>query len=539
VRRLRSTAICSLCFCLLALGWILVGFPGPSFAVQLSENTELSGFLRNNTGIFTGNQDFTENNDKLATCRNWVRLKLDTTLDPAFSFRLVTQGIYEPKYRIEEGSTANWNEYDELDVREVFFTWKPTSSNIIRVGRQIVTWGESLAFRVGDVINPQDARFAFSFANLEDTRIPQWMARGVHHLTGIRSSFEWIVNPPITQDKYRVDTIFAEPTSAYATTTGWKPGWRFAIYPETRLEYPYSVTPSGYADGVIVGPSLARSFAYYNPLPFIPGFPAGYYPVDIPSLTYKYPENNDVRYGFRTSTTMSGYNFGVFFWHTQEYTPLLERSTTTHGTTDLGLAILGVPGLWVVPNREYYAIFPDVNILGAYVNKEMPLGVLRGEFTYRPRRSYNTLDPSDEDALVKRDNIQYLIAWDIQTMCRPLTETGTVDINLEYHGSWVLGDTDYLNVAGYLTPIRREDHEFLLNLGTSFDYNRYSVGITVIYNTQDHGAVMPSVKFVPDFMNKAFSFELKYINIFGDSDYEGLGLFRQKDMVVLTSQWSF
>ncbi|HQB31054.1 MAG TPA: hypothetical protein PLO86_09805, partial [Syntrophales bacterium] len=261
--------------------------------------------------------------------------------------------------------------------------------------------------------------------------------------------------------------------------------------------------------------------------------------VDIPSLTYKYPENDDVRYGFRTSTTISGYNFGVFFWHTQEYTPLLERSTTTHGTTDLGLAILGVPGLWVVPNRDYYAVFPDVNILGAYVNKEMPLGVLRGEFTYRPRRSYNTLDPSDEDALVKRDNIQYLIAWDIQTMCRPLTETGTVDINLEYHGSWVLGDTDYLNVAGYLTPIRREDHEFLLNVGTSFDYNRYSVGVTVIYNTQDHGAVMPSVKFVPDFMNKAFSFELKYINIFGDSDYEGLGLFRQKDMVVLTSQWSF
>jgi len=261
VRSSRSTAICSLCFCLLALGWILAGVPGPSFAVQLSENTELSGFLRNNTGIFTGNQDFTENNDKLATCRNWVRLKLDTTLDPAFSFRLVTQGIYEPKYRIEEGSTANWNEYDELDVREVFFTWKPTPSNIIRVGRQIVTWGESLAFRVGDVINPQDARFAFSFANLEDTRIPQWMARGVHHLTGIRSSFEWIVNPPITQDKYRVDTIFSEPTSAYATTTGWKPGWRFAIYPETRLEYPYSVTPSGYADGVIVGSALVAALA--------------------------------------------------------------------------------------------------------------------------------------------------------------------------------------------------------------------------------------------------------------------------------------
>ena len=40
-------------------------------------------------------------------------------------------------------------------------------------------------------------------------------------------------------------------------------------------------------------------------------------------------------------------------------------------------------------------------------------------------------------------------------------------------------------------------------------------------------------------MNSAWSFELKYINVFGDNDYEGLGILRKKDMVVFTTQLNF
>jgi hypothetical protein len=50
---------------------------------------------------------------------------------------------------------------------------------------------------------------------------------------------------------------------------------------------------------------------------------------------------------------------------------------------------------------------------------------------------------------------------------------------------------------------------------------------------------MPVVKWLPSWWDKAFSAELRYINIFGDNDYEGLGIFRQKDMVVLTTQINF
>ena len=520
----------------LAIGLITVMYSFPSHAIDLAKDWEMTGFLRNNTGIFTGNQDFTQNNDRLATERNWLRLKIDGQIAPGLDIRLIGQGIYEPIYRIEEGSTVRTNEYSEIDLREAYLTWRPRQEDMFRVGRQIVTWGESLAFRIGDVINPQDSRFAFSFANLEDTRIPQWMIRGVHQMTKASSSFEWIVNPLITEAKYRVDPLFAQSTSPGPAADGrsYTPGWRFAPYPETRLNFPYSVTPSGWAPGVVLGPPFARSFGYYTPWPGV--IPVDYYPTETPVIRYEHPSGaeswRDMRYGARTSTTLAGYQFGAFYWHTQEYTPVIERGGVV-GSTTL------IPGLWVIPNRDYIIRFPEVNIFGAYVNKDMPLGVIRSEATYRPNRSYNTLDPNVPSAVVTRDNLQYLLAWDIQTKNTAISQTGTIDINIEYTGNWVLGNTDYLNSPGYLTPVRRDDHTFLFNVATGWNYDMYSAGVTVIYSVQNNGVIMPSVKYNPEWFNKACSFELKYINVFGKDDFESLGLFRQKSMVVLTSQFSF
>ena len=68
--------------------------------------------------------------------------------------------------------------YNTYVVRDAY--WKNTTGPLtLFVGRQIVTWGESLAFRVGDVINPQDFTWNFGFANLEQSRLPLWMVHPV------------------------------------------------------------------------------------------------------------------------------------------------------------------------------------------------------------------------------------------------------------------------------------------------------------------------------------------------------------------------
>src|SRR5208282_6415415 len=59
--------------------------------------------------------------------------------------------------------------YNNYQVRDAWWEnkWGPLTTF---VGNQIVVWGQSLAFRVGDVINPHDLAWTFGFANLEQSR---------------------------------------------------------------------------------------------------------------------------------------------------------------------------------------------------------------------------------------------------------------------------------------------------------------------------------------------------------------------------------
>ena len=71
--------------------------------------------------------------------------------------------------------------YNDYEVRDAYWENK-TGPLTTFIGNQIVVWGQSLAFRVGDVINPQDTCWAFGFANLEQSRIPQWMIHPILNL---------------------------------------------------------------------------------------------------------------------------------------------------------------------------------------------------------------------------------------------------------------------------------------------------------------------------------------------------------------------
>jgi hypothetical protein len=71
--------------------------------------------------------------------------------------------------------------YNNYQVRDVWWENK-TGPLTTFVGNQIVVWGQSLAFRIGDVINPQDLLWNFGFANLEQSRNAQWMIHPILNL---------------------------------------------------------------------------------------------------------------------------------------------------------------------------------------------------------------------------------------------------------------------------------------------------------------------------------------------------------------------
>ncbi|MBI5585241.1 MAG: hypothetical protein HY892_15625 [Deltaproteobacteria bacterium] len=494
------------------------------------------GWLRNNTGYFFEKQPYQQNDDRLATFRTWMRGYTDWKIADQVKFWAAVQFAYEPNYKVEDGSGTKdcyYCEYDNINdvLREVYLELKPNNKHNIKIGRQIAIWGESLTERVGDVVHPEDSRWTLAFANLEDTRIPQWMIRGIHDIDSIASSLEWIVNPLLTEDKYRVNRLadFAQPIANTA-------GQRFGLHPEDRFLPPNSVgNPLLFpqAPGV-AGPPFSRGWSQVPA--FVPGPLAGkWVPNEIPHVTEEFPDTwSDTRYGLRTSTTAGGYMFGFQYWHGHNYDPLVKRGGLTGNLIPAGPGVL-------LPERQYTLVHPYMDTIGAYMNKQLPWpGVVRAEAVYSPNKPFNTFDLNVQDAITRRDYYKFMLAYDLNNLLYfDWHKTAPWDLTLEYIGEYV-PNSDDLQYIIYATKQPTYQSHFNGRISTNWLYNRIATELVVSYwPWGNSGLVMPAVKYMPGWLNQKFSFELKYIGVFGDNDYEGLGILRTKDMVVLTTQFNF
>ncbi len=532
---------------LVCLGITLLLMPSFSAAfetIKVGEESELAiyGFLRNNLGFFLQNPTpFSENGNELATARTWLRGNIDFKYSPQLRFGSVIQFVYEPEYEIEDGAGGSfrtpidpkskccgkeYSEYKDINdvLREAYIEWRPSKQFSLKLGRQIAIWGEALTTRVGDVIQPEDLRFTLAFANLEDTRIPQWMARGIVDFPDYASSFEFVVNPNITERKYLVNRY------AHFVSPG-EHGQRFSVPPEDRFD-----PASGGVTNPIIGPPITGRIV---PFPFskdwfhIPGGPGtGWFPAFLPFADVKYPGNSfeDLRAGFRTNTTWAGFNFGLSYFHTQNYDPVVERK-----------GVLKPPAGPIPGEREFTLVYPNIDIIGAYMNKQLPWpGVVRAELIWVPNKPFETFDPSNFRATTKKDYIKYMLAYDLTGFFYfSWHKTAPFDITLEHVGEWI-PDTDgglqYV-AASNDTKLRTWNPSFNMRISTNWRYNQIATEVIVGYMPAfgNSGLVMPAIKYVPPILNKQFSVELKYIGIWGKK-FEGLGLLRDKDMVVMTTQ---
>jgi hypothetical protein len=508
--------------------------------IKYENDSELTiyGFLRNNLGMFTEKQENTKNGNQLATDRTWLRVYGDYKMSDQFRFWTAIQGVYEPWYKVEQGANvpehggtqihnqSGWKTYSEYNdindvLREAYFQYTPSKGNTIKVGRQIAIWGEALTTRVGDVIHPDDARFSLAFANLEDTRIPQYMVRGIHDVPIGSSSFEWIVNPLLLQSQYSVTRL-----PLPASLDGGVPQ-RFGPASDPRNAFGIALP----------GSPISNSFVN------IPG--VGPFPLKgVPNVKTEYPNGfSDTRYGFRTNTTAGGYNFGLSYWHTQAYIPLVQVGAQHGVAIPAGVLGPGFPPV-NVPYQDYTNVFPTYDLIGFYMNKQLPWpGVVRAEAEYAPNMPFNTFNIGPgESGIVRRDNVKYMVAYDLTGYIMPRWHpTDAINITLEHIGEWTPNSRDLQFLAPvYATKYPNYHAQFNARIWTTWLYNKIETAIVAGYDTWgDSGLFMPSVKYTPAWFNEKFSVELKYIGIYGKNSYEGLGIFRNKDMVLLTTQFNF
>jgi len=190
--------------------------------------------------------------------------------------------------------------------------------------------------------------------------------------------------------------------------------------------------------------------------------------------------------------------------------------------------------------RNYYLVHPDVDYIGVYFNKDINTGLIRGEAIYSPNMSYNTFDTADFDAVVERDYYKYMLAWDLSgALYFDWHKSAPFDITIEHVAEYV-PDNENIQNAIYGTELKKYKPSIGGRITTNWFYNLIQTDLIVSYGFKGKdGLIMPLIKWTPAWKNKAFSGELRYIGIFGDNDYEDLGMFRQKDMVVLTTQFNF
>ncbi len=541
---------------MVCLGVMLLLIPMYSAAfepIKLGEETEVSfyGFIRNNIGMFLDNpQPFAENSNDLATARTWFRGYTDFKITKELRFWSAVQFVWEPFYDIEHGAGGSFRtpidssvrpdgkEYSEYRnandiLREALIEWKPSKQHTFKIGRQIAIWGEALTTRVGDVIQPEDQRFTLAFANLEDTRIPQLMARGIHDFESLSSSFEWIANPNWVQNKYRVNRF------AHFIAPG-EIGERFSIYPETRFDPPFSLTnpalgPPFNIPGVVIAHPFSRDW--------IQAFPGFWVPTAFPYVKVQFPSGGEsFRGGFRTNTTIEGYNFGVSYFHTQNYDPVIKRGNLT--------GAVAAPPLPPLPLREYTLVFPNIDIIGFYLNKQLPWpGVIRAEAIYIPNKPFNTFDKAGvfpdpvaplNNAVVRRDYVKYMIAYDLNGFLYfPWHKTAPFDITFEHVGE-VIPKNNNIQYVSYSTEVKQWNPSFNMRISTNWRYNQIATELIVGYIPWGNsGIIMPAIKYMPPWLNKQLSFELKYIDIFGKSNFKGLGILQKKDMIVFTTQFNW
>jgi len=203
MRRYIAGRYITVVFCLAVM---LLIFPTGGWSLDVAVSGRVSSMfvLRDNNGFQYGFLDNTEG----VQWRN--ELKFDVTLRPEYamipdyrleqvflSYRGAYDAIFECRRdrfnQIRDKSIADhelgrddieW----ENDLREAFVDLVAAGGMqkaVLRLGRQIVQWGEADGFNLLNVVCPDDNSWVMFFADPEDTATPLWMARLNYTVTGV------------------------------------------------------------------------------------------------------------------------------------------------------------------------------------------------------------------------------------------------------------------------------------------------------------------------------------------------------------------
>jgi Protein of unknown function (DUF1302) len=435
----------------------------PASASEMFSGLHVSGYLSQTFGMWqnpTALRDITKSRNNLAVARTLLQVDENYSLSSNDHFFMREWFVYEPPYSFNSANAEayssaasgfnpaaaapSWGHfangfYNQYNVRDAW--WEHTAGPLnLYIGNQIVVWGQSLAFRVGDVINPQDTTWAFGFANLEQSRIPQWMIHPILNLPDFgpfSSNFiEGVIIPGFqpmwNSNEYADGRYSGEMAVAGRVSNGflsgvahapsgrfdehydnkWVPSRNWYIGPATALGGA-AITEFGYNNGGTLPPPFSREFmwcnqwAAQNPAdpaevasagtgdvvsawpqgPNAPGFGTGFNPIPagLRRGCTVGRVSNAIDWGPTSGTSL----FGIGQWHVPAVTLAnMQEGARIHtliGQTEVTAlyynAFQNYPiFVWQPFTNQWRGIFYPVQYVGLTADRPVPMPSTLGEY---------------------------------------------------------------------------------------------------------------------------------------------------------------
>ncbi len=467
--------------------------------------------------------------------------------------------------------------YNNYQVRDAWWETK-VGPLTVYTGNQIAVWGQSLAFRVGDVVNPTDTCWAFGFANLEQSRVPQWMVHPILNLPEygpFQSNFlegiwqpGWAPNywPEQTDDpygKYIGEGAKAARALPCLPSASHGPSGRFDIHYTNQVVFGLT----GFASAPGLG--IPNNTIFSNPLG-----PETWLCKQFVSAPGTNPEPKALQNTFNCNLGLSKNNnpyspigdhtlLDIGVWNIPGYQPQNWNEGLRYHTL-VGPAELtafyyndvtngGSPGAatWAQPLTNIYQYtYMDIQEMGATADGPLPMPsavgeylplVSRAEMVYENHAPFSNMGAMQFSDVAYTDLVRWMVALDIDQAYAPwLTSTGNLSANVEVFDQIMMDHrkTFTLGNAVDFNP-RKNDVSVLLNVGTSWLWNDVAPTFTGIYQpTGNNMAIFPEITLNPPWTKKYFM-TLQAIELLGGNRMSGVGLFKGQSMLLTTFQYNF
>ncbi|MGH7987412.1 MAG: hypothetical protein ACREQX_14125 [Candidatus Binataceae bacterium] len=547
----------------------------------------VSGYLSQTFGMWqnpTALRDFTPSRNNLAVSRTLLQVDENYRLNDNNTFFMREWFVYEPPYSFNSANNKSYTKgfsfgsrmndyYNNYQVRDAWWEnkWGPLNTYI---GNQIVVWGQSIAFRVGDVINPTDSCWAFGFANLEQSRDPQWMIHPILSLPEVGNfsanfielvlepGFAPVYWPEQTGDPYRkyranltagrVDPCF--PAASHG------PSARFDVHYDNRAVFgadaPSGPGPYGPMGAGLTAPPASREIFICLPATVQRGFnpyPKSFRPhCNLALRKFNNPNSPigdtsivDTGYWHVPGMQPQNWNEGVRFhslYGSTEFT-FLYYNDNVSGGAPWSLKWTPFTSLW---NYSFY----DFQEAGFTMDRQLPLpesvamhfpAVFRGEALYTNHQSFEDNAFASMTGQRWSDVVKWMAAIDLDQAYAPwLTSTGNLTANVEVFTETLLDNSKTSYTGNDLNEHQlKNDVNVLFNVGTSWWWQVVAPTWTMIYNPKGTTfALFPSLLLTPPWTTKYF-LKLQAIEVLGGDREANTGLFKGESLLTAQFQYNF